>query len=402
MKEKGVTTIALKKINRGKVYQYIYQNKATSKQQIVQGLQMGLSTVSQNLAALEQDGLIRKDGFFQSTGGRKAHVIQIVPDFKVSIGVGILKKQFHIVAVDLYGEQPQTEVVPLPYDTSEAYFTEVAARVKQFISACGYKEEQILGVSIATQGIISPDGTTVTYGTVMGNAEMKLSDFAAHLPYPCRLEHDSKAAATLERWNHDQLDSAVIFLLNRNLGGAVITNHRIHQGLSMHSGTIEHICMDPDGPQCYCGQRGCLESYCSATALEQAAGMSIKEFFPLLRAGKSPKLQQIWDAYLEKLATAVRNLNLIIDSPVIFSGYLAPYLTEADLNDLLSRINALTPFPLERNNLLVGTMVNILPPSELRFFMWSASSNICFDPRQKAHRVLKKSIWFHESDVSRR
>ena len=29
-------------------------------------------------------------------------------------------------------------------------------------------------------------------------------------------------------------------------------------GLSMHSGTLEHICIDPEGPECYCGQKGCL------------------------------------------------------------------------------------------------------------------------------------------------
>ena len=49
MSEKGLTTINLKKINRSKVYQYIYQTHQTSKMQIVQDLQMGLSTVSQNL-----------------------------------------------------------------------------------------------------------------------------------------------------------------------------------------------------------------------------------------------------------------------------------------------------------------------------------------------------------------
>ena len=52
------------------------------------------------------------------------------------------------------------------------------------------------------------------------------------------LEHDSKSAAFLELWNHPELDSAVVFLLNRNLGGAIITNHQIHQGRSMHSGDV--------------------------------------------------------------------------------------------------------------------------------------------------------------------
>ena len=62
MSEKGLTTIALKKINRSKIYQYIYRSKLTSKLQIVQDLQMGLSTVSQNLNLLENEGLIEKNG----------------------------------------------------------------------------------------------------------------------------------------------------------------------------------------------------------------------------------------------------------------------------------------------------------------------------------------------------
>ena len=90
MNEKGLTSINLKKINRSKVYRYIYKEKVTSKLQIVQALQMGLSTVSQNLALLEEEGLIRRNGYFDSTGGRKAHAIQIVPDYKIAIGIGIL------------------------------------------------------------------------------------------------------------------------------------------------------------------------------------------------------------------------------------------------------------------------------------------------------------------------
>ena len=96
MSEKGLTNISVKKINRSKVYQYIYRKKITSKLQIVQDLQMGLSTVSQNLNLLEQDGLIEKNGYFESTGGRKANAIQIVSDFRISIGIGILKNMFHI------------------------------------------------------------------------------------------------------------------------------------------------------------------------------------------------------------------------------------------------------------------------------------------------------------------
>ena len=355
MSEKGLTTIALKKINRSKIYQYIYRSKLTSKLQIVQDLQMGLSTVSQNLNLLENEGLIEKNGYFDSTGGRKANAIQIVSDFRISIGVGILKNMFHITAIDLYGNTVYTDTIPLTYSNTAAYYQQITDKVKDFIEKNQYPEDKILGVSIATQGITSPDNTTVIYGNIMNNTGMRLKDFSRHLPYPCHLEHDSKSAAFLELWNHPELDSAVVFLLNRNLGGAIITNHQIHQGCSMHSGTIEHICVNPDGPLCYCGNRGCLETYCSANSLEQASGMTIKEFFPLLREKKSPQLIQIWEDYLNHLAFAMKNLNLVIDAPIIISGYLAPYFTEDDTDYLLRQINSMTPFELKEEQILVGT-----------------------------------------------
>lgn len=355
MSEKGLTNISVKKINRSKVYQYIYRKKITSKLQIVQDLQMGLSTVSQNLNLLEQDGLIEKNGYFESTGGRKANAIQIVSDFRISIGIGILKNMFHITAVDLYGNALYTNTIPFPYSNTPDYYKQVTDKIKEFIATNQYDEEKILGVSIATQGITSPDHSTVLYGNIMNNTGMILEDFSRYLPYPCYLEHDSKSAAFLELWKHPELDSAVVFLLNRNLGGAIITNHQIHQGSSMHSGTIEHICINPDGPLCYCGNRGCLETYCSANALEQAAGMNIKDFFSLLREKKSPQLTQIWKDYLHHLAFAMKNLNLIIDAPIIISGYLAPYFLEDDITYLTKHINVSSPFALNKEHIFVGT-----------------------------------------------
>ena len=182
MKETGITTITLKKINREKVYQYIYRQKETSKHQIVQDLQMGLSTVSQNLTILERDGLITRNGYFESTGGRKAQIIRIAEDFRISIGLGILKDMFHIAAVNLYGDAIAAETIPLPYENSDAYYSRLAEIVEHFIQKHHYIPEHIAGISIATQGIITPDGTLrYAKGTVVdtvttdenGNSESK-------------------------------------------------------------------------------------------------------------------------------------------------------------------------------------------------------------------------------------
>ena len=70
-----------------------------------------------------------------------------------------------------------------------------------------------------------------------------------------------------------------------------------------------------------------------------------KNFFPLLRAKKSPQILQIWKDYLNHLAFAMKNLNLVIDAPIILSGYLAPYFTEEDINYLLEHINTDAPSP---------------------------------------------------------
>ena len=367
MSETGLTTIQLKKINRSKVYHYIYQQHTTSKLQIVQELQMGLSTVSQNLTLLEQDGYIQRNGYFDSTGGRKAQTIQIVPDFRISIGIGILKEMFHMTAIDLYGHILDMETISLSYADTDAYYKQMTEKIQAFITSHHYDPQKILGISIATQGITSSDHTTVTYGKILHNTGMNVDHFSSRLPFACHLEHDSKSAAHLELWNHPELDSAIVILLNRNLGGAIITDRHIHQGSTMHSGTLEHMCVNPDGPLCYCGNRGCLETYCSADALEQASGMPIPDFFHSLRKisrhtadtdtdeKKSSQISQIWEDYLNHLAFAMKNLNLIIDAPIILSGYLASFLTEEDTQYLLKQINAATPFPLRKEQILVGT-----------------------------------------------
>ena len=58
MKKSGLTTMEVKKINRHRVYDVIYKNKSISKQEIAYKLTMGLTTVTQNLKSLEEDGWI--------------------------------------------------------------------------------------------------------------------------------------------------------------------------------------------------------------------------------------------------------------------------------------------------------------------------------------------------------
>ena len=213
MLKHGLTNISIKEINRNKVYFSIYNNKNTSKTQIVNDLNMGLSTVTQNLKSLENDNLIIRDGFFESTGGRKANSIVINTTAKISIGIGLLKNTIYIVAIDLYGETICLNSIAHKFSNNDDYFCFVSDSLNNFIDTNKLDTDSILGVSIAVQGILSLQKDRVIYGKIMDNNNMLLSDLSKYISYPCRLEHDSKAAAVYELWNNKSINNAILFFL---------------------------------------------------------------------------------------------------------------------------------------------------------------------------------------------
>ena len=348
MSNSGMTTIEVKRINRSKVYQMIYEKRSISKQDLAQELHMGLTTVTQNLKALEEDGWIHRTGYYESTGGRKAQAIEIVPNARTTIGVFILKRSILLVAVDLYSNVMQQKTVTETFSATETYYQFLGKEVMRFANHVESNPDKISGVGIAIQGILSPDRSKIQYGKQLQHTGLNTADLTRYIPYPCFTEHDSKAAAFAEIWNQPQLSDAVVFLLNKNLGSALVIHGEVHQGKSMHSGTIEHMCIVPNGTPCYCGGKGCLETYCSAESLQsQIHGNSFESFFQSVRENE-PKSKAIWEMYLSKLAAAIQNVNTVIDSDVILSGFLVPYLTEADLEFLKQKITE-PPFFAERD-----------------------------------------------------
>lgn len=348
MSNSGMTTIEVKRINRSKVYQMIYEKRSISKQELAQELHMGLTTVTQNLKALEEDGWIQRTGYYESTGGRKAQAIEIVSNARTAIGAFILRRSILLVALNLYGDVIAKKTVAEPFSATETYFQFLGKEIMRFANHVESNPDKISGVGIAIQGILSPDRSKIQYGKLLQHTGLNIADLTRYIPYPCVTEHDSKAAAFAEIWNQPQFSDAVVFLLNKNLGSALVIHGEVHQGKSMHSGTIEHMCIVPDGKPCYCGGKGCLETYCSAESLQnQISRNSFAAFFQSVRTCE-PSSNAIWNAYLSHLAAAIRNVNTVIDSNVILSGFLVPYFTEADLKFLKQKITAL-PFFAERD-----------------------------------------------------
>jgi predicted NBD/HSP70 family sugar kinase len=356
----SMTTMEVKKINRHSIYTFIYQQKNTSKQQIVDSLHISLSTVTHNLKLLEEEGLVHKTGYYQSTGGRKAYNFEIVEDARTAIGIDILKDRIHIVAVDLYGSVVKKCTHPLSFLTHEGYYQKLGNLVSDFIDQGNWKPGNLLGAGIAIQGIANEEGTSVNYGPILDNFGLHLSTLAQHIPCQCHLVHDSKAAALAELWHNKGITDAAVLFLNENMGGALIRNRKIYQGENLRGGLLEHISMDPNGEPCYCGSRGCLETICSANKLRVSSGLTLDGFFQELHAGNA-KIRKIWEEYLERIAFAIRNLQVILDIPIIINGLLTNYMTEEDFEDLRSRIAKYSPFPFPRDFLIAGQYGRLTP-----------------------------------------
>lgn len=353
--KKSITPNQIRETNRQRIYQYIYQKGNVSQQDIAYDLRLSRPTVANNLAALKSEGLVSEAGQIDSElVGRKANAYSVNAQYHVGIGVELLSQQVKMIAIDLYGKKIERKVFSLAFQNEESYFQEVCSQILQFKEACHLQDEQILGVGFAMQGLISPDGTRVIYGKILNCTGLEISAVTQYLPYPCRFFHDSESAATAELWVSPDLKNAFYLSLSRHLGAALIFDRKLISGIHGHSSTIEHMQMEPDGELCYCGKHGCLETLCSLRALHYDLDR-LDEFFTQVRAGKQEE-KTIWLTYLHNLARAINLLHLVYDQPFILGGYLAPYLTSADIDYLYAEIQKQTPFPEAHDFLQISKM----------------------------------------------
>ena len=353
--KKSITPNQIKENNQNLIYQYIYRNHNVSQQDISYDLHLSRPTVTTNLTSLEEDGLIAKNGQINTEYvGRKASAYAIVPDYRVAIGVEILKTEVKMIAVNLYGEKILRSVYKLPYENKDTYFHKVCLEILSFINSVELSDEQILGVGFAMQGLISPDSNVVLYGKILECSGLSIHAFTKYLPYPCSFIHDADSAATAELWISPNLNDAFYLSLSHHLGASLIIDRKIISGDHGHSCTIEHIQLESAGKLCYCGKYGCMETLCSLHALLDE-NETIEYFFEKVRKSEEVSLKR-WHTYLQNLAKSINLLHLIYDKTFILGGYLAPYLLESDLAFLYQEIEKLTPFPEASDFLQISKM----------------------------------------------
>src|SRR2546423_6751567 len=93
------------------------------------------------------------------------------------------------------------------------------------------------------------------------------------------LENDANAAAFGENWlgAARHVDHMAMLTLGTGVGGGIVLGRVIWHGMTGMAGEFGHITVEPEGVQCGCGNRGCLEQYASATAVVRMAREAIQE-----------------------------------------------------------------------------------------------------------------------------
>ena len=316
--------------NLGRVYDITYRSGRISRMDIARQLNLSLPTVSDNLKLLEQQHLIERNGVFQSTGGRKSIAYTCVSNARVAIGTQISERHIRIAAIDLYGQVIKRISHEYPYVKSPEYYQQFGRFVNEFCQTLNISGQRILGVGIAIKGLLSHDSMTVTQGVRLGSAGVTLSDFAAHLDFSCHLIHDVEAAAEAEIWFSPQIGDAIYVSLSYDMGGALIIRGQVHRGKEYRGGLIEHMCLYPDGRKCYCGNCGCVSTYCSARVLLSEEFPTFEHFFDRLRSGDG-HANEIWTEYLSHLAIALGSMHMLLDCDIILGGSIVGFLDTKDI-----------------------------------------------------------------------
>ena len=138
---------------------------------------------------------------------------------------------------------------------------------------------RLLGVGIGVPGIIDKrTGMLRQSPNLPGWDDYPVRDeIERRLGAPVVLENDANCAALGEAWlgvaRH--AENMCMITLGTGVGGGIVLNGRIWQGMTGMAGEVGHIIVFPDGPQCGCGSHGCVEQFASATAIVRMAREAI-------------------------------------------------------------------------------------------------------------------------------
>jgi glucokinase len=190
----------------------------------------------------------------------------------LTCGIDIGGTKIAGAVVDAAGTVVAEARVESPATDAAAIGTTVAALVTELAGGPGGHSLRAVGVGAA--GYVAADRSTVLFApNIAWRNEPLGADLTRRTGLPVVVENDANAAAWGE-FRHGagrDADDQLMVTVGTGVGGGVVTGGRLLRGAHGVAAEIGHLCVVPDGLLCGCGNRGCLESYASGTALVRAA-----------------------------------------------------------------------------------------------------------------------------------
>jgi predicted NBD/HSP70 family sugar kinase len=179
-------------------------------------------------------------------------------------------------------------------------------------------------VGIGMPGQVVPGTTVVAHALNLGIERLDVARAVApRLGMPVQVENDVKAAAV----GAHALDGAGRDLAYLNLGtgvaAGIVIDGRMHRGGRGTAGEVGHVSIDPRGPVCRCGARGCIEALAGGAAIAERWGrggmLPVRDVFDAAEAG-DPLAVRLRSDLARAVAGAVRLLVLTADVDAVILG----------------------------------------------------------------------------------
>lgn len=179
----------------------------------------------------------------------------------------------------------------------EVILRNIEDSINSVLDQSGVKKSEIKKI-----GIGSPGPLSTVKGVIYETANMPWKNvpivdiMEERTGIPVKLENDANAAGLGEKWfgAGKGVDDMIYITVSTGVGGGIIIDQKALHGYDGAAGEIGHMTINPDGPQCGCGNYGCLESFASGTAIGREGRKVVKE-------GKSDILQELSNNNPEKV-----------------------------------------------------------------------------------------------------
>ncbi|HSM04342.1 MAG TPA: ROK family transcriptional regulator [Longimicrobiales bacterium] len=325
------------------VLELLWREGQASRADIARKTGLSRSTVSDIVSGLLASGLVVEAGDGPSRGGRRPILLRFQDQEHVILGIEMGASHLTVVLTDLRGRVLGSTEVAHPVRTDpEGTAERMIALARSCLSECDGCARRLLGVGVAAPCPVDPREPDRLSDVVMPAWRgFKLTEcLASAFGVPIFLDNDANLGALAEHWwgAGREWDDFTYVKLGTGVGAGHLIRGEIYRGSSGVTGEIGHLSLDPNGPPCVCGNRGCLATFIGSAALVERARALLPEYPRSLLAGDEVDIDAIEDAALaddplamrvvreaaDHLGSAIAGvLNLLNPSAVILGGGLS-------------------------------------------------------------------------------